>query len=1189
MGVRFLIGRSGSGKTKKYLDEIKQMCDENPQGNPIVVIVPDQMTFHLEYQLLKQSEQRALMRVQGLSFNRLAYRVLQETGGLVRYHLDKVGMAILLQKVMNEQKDELTMFKSFVNRPGFVTKMSEMISEFKSYRIAPEMLHQVGSMQELSKPSQKKLQDIAHLYEQFELLTTTNYLVGEDYYQLLIDQIANSQIIQQTEFYIDGYHLLNKQEEMILLQLAKYAKAVTIVLTHDLKSEASHFSLPRRTFDRLTTLFNEHKVSYEQQTLTPDVLPRFNAAKGLAHLEQSFLAIPIQTTEEDDVAFFHAPNRRLEVEEVAFRIHKLVHEQNVAFSDIAIYLNDENSYYDLIYSIFPTFNIPVFLDYKEKMIHHPLLSFLYHLLDVINHHWRYESLFTLIKTGLMQDVSNIESGAAYQKAYETYLTQLDLLENYCLSRHVTKKQWVSKEPFEYSRYQGLGRGYVKKDEDIALETLLNELRVQIGTPLAKFESDFSKAKTYLEKSEVLFTFIETLQIPKKLALLKEVAEIDQDLTKVKQHDQVWNKMLHLFEELVEVGQHEQVSVEDYQHILQAGILQMEYATVPPSLDQVYVGTCKRARYQLTQDLNEPGQFGIKHAFVLGVNEGQMPQTPKEISLLNETEREVLKENGIELAPTLEQTFEDELFILYTVFTSARQSLTLSYVSANDEGESFLASHVYVQTKEMFKAVDEYSLSRIKTSELYSQLTTPKQAVHLLIRELKGEKQDINSFEPLLNYFKTTDYHRYSLIIRALNYENETTPLTLEETKAIYTDEIVASVSRIELFNKCEFAHYVRYGLKAKEREQYKLELPHIGELYHEALKRIAVLIEKDHKSFADLTTDECYQLASMTSEELAEKLLYRILKQNRRMVMLKDKLIQVVYKTLVGLKYQASKSEYRPLFFELPFDTKTKQGIRVKSQPLPNGFKLSLKGAIDRIDVAHLNDEAYLRIIDYKSSVKDLELDKVYYGLSLQLLTYLDVAVSNALQLIKEPAHVGGLHYFHIHQPYTTDNKQDLLQVEDFEDNLDKTQMGDYKMTGYLPNDVGIVTLADTQLEQTNKSDVVPITLKTNGDFAQKGTKILTEPQFDLLRDYTQHKMVESATEITKGQIAINPISHKQEQACQYCDYRQICQFDPDFSGNNKRLLPKLNDERLFESIQNALVKGDEQDDTTQAESCDVE
>lgn len=255
MSVRFIIGRSGVGKTRLILDEIKQTCDEFPQGDPIYVLIPDQMSFHMEYQLLKQSRYPSLMRVQGLSFNRFAYRILQETGGLSRYHLDEVGLAILLKKVMTEKKDELSLFPYYANKPGFINKISEMISEFKSYCVSPSQLFSCANRLEEgvngSTQSLKKIQDLAILYENFEQVSLNKYLMSEDYYALLSEQIANSSTVAQSDFYVDGYHIFNKQEELILFQLMKYAKSVTIVLTHDLQSNRPVFDLPRRTFQRL--------------------------------------------------------------------------------------------------------------------------------------------------------------------------------------------------------------------------------------------------------------------------------------------------------------------------------------------------------------------------------------------------------------------------------------------------------------------------------------------------------------------------------------------------------------------------------------------------------------------------------------------------------------------------------------------------------------------------------------------------------------------------------------------------------------------------------------------------------------------------------------------------------------------------------------------------------------------------
>ena len=1185
MSIRFITGRSGVGKTRVILDEIKKACDTHPQGDPIFVIVPDQMSFHMEYQLLKQSEQPSLMRVQGLSFSRFAYRILQETGGVSRYHLDQVGLAILLQKVMNEKKEELALFPFYANKPGFINKVSEMIAEFKNYCVSPAQLFQcVNESNEAmnwSIQSSKKINDLALLYETFQQVSLNKYLMSEDYYTLLSEQIANSQTVANSDFYVDGYHIFNKQEELILFQLMKYAKSVTVVLTHDINSESSVFDMSGRTLSRLQNGAEERGINYEICDLSAHEQSRFHKPSALLHLEQHFLQVPLVPSHEEGIFFFNAANRRLEVEEVAKRIHCLVHESNCTYSDIAIYTGDANAYDELIAAIFPKYEIPIFLDYKESMLNHPLMTMIYHLFDVILNHWRHESLFTVIKTGLFINVDGFKKGQSFYDLYQRYQREIDLLENYCLARNMKKSDWTSSDAWIYERYQGLGRGYVKTDDDLEIEQKINTVRGEISHLITSFEAKLKKAKTYKDYAIATFIFLEECQVPQKLALFEESAQELQDLKLYKQHNQVWNQLLSLFEQLVEIGQEEVVSLEDFVNVFKSGIEEMTYATVPPRLDQVAIGELRRARYQLVSDLKTPGQYGIKHAFVLGVNEGQIPKFMTESSLLNEAERESLKTAGIELAPSLVQTQIDEQFILYTVFTSAKESLTLSYANSNDEGKEFLPSYIYAHVKAMFPEAVEAHVGREWEEEVYDHLTTHMQAVAHLIATLKKYPQRRDYYESLLDYYKEMQPLVYQMITQILNYQNDVTNLDVQITKQLYSDEIVASVSRLELFNQCEFAHYLRYGLQLKEREQYKLDLPHIGELYHEVLKRIAEVIRKENRSFADLTQEECLTLAKMVSDELSEQLLYKILRQSKRMMKLTERLTQVVYKTLLGLKYQGSHSAFKPLFFELPFDTKQTNGIHLKSRELPNGFRLSLKGIVDRVDVAKSEDgkQAYLRIIDYKSSQKDLELDKVYYGLSLQLLTYLDIVVSNALQLIDLPAEVGGLLYFHVHRPFISQDAEDLLHQEAYEEKIIQLQQEKYKMNGYLPEDYDVVHLSDQRLSEQSKSDIVPITLKKDGSFSARGNATLSKETLQMLRQYTNRMIEESAMKITQGQLNINPMKYGESTACDYCQYRGICQFDPDFLGNTARLLPKMKSDSAMEAIKCKLKKGGEEDE----------
>ena len=1170
MSIRLILGRSGVGKTRHILSEIKEKCDTQSQGHPIFVIIPDQMAFHTEYQLLKQSKHPSLMRVQGLSFNRFAYRILQETGGLSRHHLDEVGIAILLQKIMHENKNDLKLFSSYIKKPGFTQKISEIISEFKSYCVNPEqlalLLKEQGNQSAWSNQSTRKLNDIALLYQNFTQTSLKKYLMSEDYFTLLSEQIAMSQTIANSEFYIDGYHLFNKQEELIILQLMKFAKSVTVVLTHDLQSSSQVFDLPKRTYSQLITNIKSMGLNYEVKEILEDEVSRFSKKNAIAHLEKNFLQHPQEESEASGISFFSAVNQRIEVEEVAKRIYHLVHKEGYTYSDIAIYTADADLYNEKIASIFGNYDIPYFLDHKEPMLYHPLINLLYHIFEVILNGWRHEAMFTVIKTGLFIDINFNKNQDSFYSYFQKHQREIDILENYCLTRNIRKKDWQSKDSWDYSRYKGLNREASQIKEDKNKENL-ERLRHIIAKEITKFETGLKKAETYKDYAIETFKFLENLEIPQKLKFLEETSLELNEMQKLKQNEQVWNQLLSLFEQLVEIGQDEDVLLEDFVTIFKSGLEEMNYLTVPPRLDQVSIGELRRSRYQLVNDLKQNEQFGIKHAFVLGVNEGQIPKNQTESSLINETEREQLKEIGIDLAPSLEQSQVDEQFILYTVFISPKETLTLSYTSSNDEGKEFLPSYIYTHVKKLFpKAIEEH-IGRDWNSNIYENITTVTKSLAHVIHVLKESPEKEAYFKPLLDYYEEKYPLKYQLIQQILNYKNQAVSLDTNVTKALYTEEIVASVSRIELFNQCEFAHFARYGLRLKERELYRLDLPHIGELYHEALKRIAQHIHKEGKSFANLTEEECLDLANMTSDELSQQLLFQILKRNKRMINLTKRLTQVIYKTLIGLKYQSEKSNFDPMFFELPFDTQATSGIHLEPKPLNNGFTLALKGIVDRIDVAKFEDRAYVRVIDYKSSQKQLKLDAVYYGLSLQLLTYLDVVVSNAFQLLNFPAEVGGMLYFHVHRPFINYDEE-LLQKEEPLEIIEELQQEKYKMTGFLPDDYDVVKLSDQRLgEEKNKSDIVPITLKKDGSFSSVGNSILSEEKLNLVRNFTNKKIKDSAIKITQGSLEINPSQYGQVRACTYCEFRSVCQIDTDLPENNFRTLNQMKNDLAINAM----------------------
>ena len=1117
--VNFIIGRTGVGKSHQILTEITDKCAVDPLGTPIFVITPEQMTFHTEYQLLLMNPANSMVRANVTSFSRLARRIMQEVGGLARYHLDEVGKAMLLQKIMLSQTDdELGIFAKYVKKTGFIKKMDELFSEFKNYQLDSTHLKEQLTKTDFGPQTKQKITTLVNIYDLFNETTLTQYLTTEDYFTLLIDVITESDLIKQAEIYIDGYHTFNAVERAIITKLAQCAQKVTIALTVDEYSAYSLFQTTQQTFKQLCELTEHLKPNILR---LPDARLSVTNSKAINHIETHFMQAG-GTSTNTDLQLIAAPSRRLEIEAVATRIHELAYNENVAFSNIAIYSSNPVADQHLYQNILAKYDIPHFLDYKVPMLTHPVINLLHKVFDIFTTNWRNSCVFTVLKTGLFVDVTHFAKEADYQQAVIKNLEMVDQLENDVLARNIRKQDWLS------GQLEG----------------------TEIVRPLVELELKLEQAQTVIDFATAVFMFLEQLEIPKKLQLLTTVADQQGDLQVKKQHEQVWSKLLTILEQIVEVAGAEPLSLTDFVQIFRTGLEQLTFATIPPALDAVQIGDITRSRYQLVPNFNDPSIYGVQHVFIIGANDGELPSVPVEASLLSEKERQILTTQGIELAPSLVQSQQDEIFSLYTILAAATKTITMSYATENNGHPSYLFTHL----ANLFPQV---KIQAFTPTDPYEQLTTKRVLIDKTLLNLRLNQEQQAYYQPVMAYLKRASHLHYQLLERALGYTNQVETLPKQQAIDLYGTEIEASVSRLERFNNCQFAHFMSYGLKLRERDLFQLEISDIGTLFHEALKHVSRQLQRENRGFASLTDAEIQTLAQMGVTTVLEKeKAFRILQTSPRMKQLVIKLQAVVTKTIFALAKQGKQSHFKESYFEMRFGKEAK----IKTKPRQIGdVELSLKGIIDRIDITESDGKKYLRVVDYKSSKRELELDSVYYGLSLQLLTYLDVAITN---LAADFDNAGAL-YFHVHNPYTQVNEE-LLTKEDFGSTLIIGQSAEYRMTGFLPTNYDVATMSDTLLADGTKvkSDVVPITLKKDGTFAAVGNRTLEPDDFDLLRQFTNQKIDESVALMTKGEVAINPSSHKAKTACDWCQFKAVCSFDP--AHNKHRNLPKLkNDEAL--------------------------
>ncbi|HLR74997.1 MAG TPA: PD-(D/E)XK nuclease family protein, partial [Virgibacillus sp.] len=660
---------------------------------------------------------------------------------------------------------------------------------------------------------------------------------------------------------------------------------------------------------------------------------------------------------------------------------------------------------------------------------HPLIEFIRSFFDIVETNWRYDAVFRLLKTGFIP---------ATDTQYPLDMDAIDELENYCLEYGIRRKsQWLQKENWAYRRFQGFTNS-AQTDEELEMERKINAYRKQVVQALERIDKAIRKEATNESRCKVLYELLASLHIPEQLEERRLQYDEIGKIEKAREEEQVWNALIQLLDEMVEMIGEEKMSFSLFTKTFEAGLESLEFSHVPPTMDHVIVGSIDHSRIT-----------SKKCAFLLGVNEGFWPMKPAVDGMINEQEREFLKQFGMELAASSRRTLLDDEFYMYLAFTSATDYLSVSYVISDNDGNTKTASPMINRLKEFFPSIKEPHLLtepddlQKATRFITTSRKTRAPLTSQLARFLRGYKMEDIWWSVLDWYMRHEERHETTFkVLQSLFYENKARSLSKDTVEQLYPKQVQTSVSRLEMLYRCSYQHYAQYSLQLEDRRTYKLDAPDIGQLFHEALKTITQWIQDEGKDFATLTKSESSTYAKKSMSYLAPALQHHILSSSNRYKYIQKKLQDVIAQATYILSEQARASGFSPVGIELGFGFK--EGLDPMKIMLPNGYELVLRGRIDRVDKSVEDDQLYLRIIDYKSSSRGLDLVEVYYGLALQMLTYLDVVLSQSKAWLGMEATAAGVLYFHVHHAMLSE--EDRLTDDEISDKLFKQ----YKMSGII-------------------------------------------------------------------------------------------------------------------------------------------
>ncbi len=1130
MSLRFYFGPSGAGKSRKLYEEIIKRSMENPKQN-FLVIVPDQFTMQTQKDLVTLHERGGIMNIDVLSFGRLGHRILEEVGRKDIPVLDDTGKSLVLQKVAANLKDELPTLGSLLHKQGYIHEVKSAISEFMQYGIGTEDVSKLISFAEKRGALVHKLKDLETLYKGFVEYIHGNFITTEETLDVLRRSLKKSKILPGSVMVFDGFTGFTPIQNRLIQELMCICEETIVTMTlgagenpYVLDGEQKLFHLSKKTVADLSKLANEAGVARgEDCFILPETNPknRFQHATALGHLEKNLFRYTFEPYEEEqqELQIFETLTLKDEVHQAGLTMKALIREEGLAYRDIAVITGNLEEYAPYVESEFGLLEIPCFIDRTRGIVLNPMIEYIKSALELYLKDFSYEAVFHYLRSGLA-DLAREEIDEL-----ENYVIQTGLRGYRKWSRLFTHKTKVMKESEEPLQ---------------KLNTIRERLMQQVE--MLRMGSK-EKAKDYVAR---LYEFLMENKVQEKLLTYETYFTEQGDLTRAKEYAQIYRLVMDVLDQIHELLGEEEISLQEFADILEAGFGEIEVGTIPQNVDRVVVGDMERTRLKQ-----------VKVLFFLGVNDGNIPKSASKGGIISDMDREFLQESDLELAPTPRQQMYIQRLYLYLNMTKPSQKLYLSYSKMNKAGKSIRPAYLIDTVRKLFPLL---SVQYPQNRDAIEQIVTPGEGMRYLAKQLREYAEGTLPKEKETEFF--TIYEAYGenreFLTEAAFKRYRDSGLSKAVARALYGKHLENSVTRLETFAACAYRHFLQYGLTLKEREEFGFETVDMGNVYHGVLELFAGKLAESGYTWFDFPVEFGEQAVKEALEAYAASYGDTILYSNARNQYAITRMGRILTRTVFTLQKQLQKGDFKPDYYELSF--RYEEDLESVNVALSEQERMHLQGRIDRVDVAQDTDKVYVKIIDYKSGNKQFDLAALYYGLQLQLVVYMNAAVEMEAKKHPDKEVVpAALLYYHIDDP-TVEAAVELTDEE-----INQQIQSKLRMNGVVNGAPDIVERLDRYLQ--DKSDVIPVEKKKDGSFSARSS-VMSGEELRVVSDYVNRKVKEIGRDILDGKIALNPYEKGVNEACTYCAYRKVCGFDGRIAGYEKRSLEDLDKAEIFRRMQ---------------------
>ena len=1139
MSLRFYFGPSGSGKSHRIYEEIMQRAAQEP-GRNFLIIVPDQFTMQTQKDLVMRSDRGGILNIDVLSFGRLSHRILEEVGTKEMPVLDDTGKSLVLQKIAADLKEQLPAMGSLLHKQGYIHEVKSAISEFMQYGISTQDMDKLIASAEKRGALAMKLRDLKTLYRGFQDYIRDHFITTEETLDVLRRSLVKSKILPDSVVIFDGFTGFTPIQNRLIQELMRVCEETIVTVTigeeedpYQMDGEQKLFHLSKKTVADLVKLAAEAEVTRGEDVFVKGGPNRFTEAPALCYLEQNLFRYQYEpyTEKQCEIRMFEALSPREEVHQTALYIRKLIREEGLTYRDIAVVIGDLEGYASYVETEFGQLEIPCFLDRTRGIVLNPMIEYIKSALQLYIRDFSYDTVFHFLRSG-MADISREE---------------IDELENYVIRTGARGYRTYSR--LFTRKTEEMQQGSGQEDTERAEETMerLNRIRQQFADTVEILHmAPRAKAGEYVDH---LYDFLEQNQVQQKLLNYQQQFEQEGDLAKAREYAQIYRLVMDLLDQIYELLGEEEISLQEFADILEAGFGEITVGTIPQNVDRIVVGDMERTRLKQ-----------VKVLFFLGVNDGNIPKNASKGGIISDMDREFLIESGTEMAPSPRQQMYIQRLYLYLNMTKPSERLYLSYAKVNSDGKGIRPSYLIDTVRKLFPQLAvEYPQNRSRLEQIEGR----QEGARYLAEELREyadgtlREEERQDFYLMYRAYEADPEGRDRLTAAAFRRYKES-GLSRIVARALYGRQLENSVSRLETYAACACRHFLQYGLSLQEREEFGFEVSDMGNVYHAVLENFAGKLAESGRTWWDFDENFATQAIKEAVEGYAATYGETVLYSSARNEYAITRMSRILTRTVLTLQQHLKQGSFQPDDYELSF--RFAEDLDSIHVDLSEEEKMHLQGRIDRIDVSEDAEHVYVKVIDYKSGNKKFDLAALYYGLQLQLVVYMNAAME--LESRKHPDKEivpAALLYYYIDDP-TIETPVELTQEQINEEILTKL-----RMNGVVNSDPAVVERLDRFLQ--DKSKVIPVEKKKDGSFSAR-SGILSREELHVVSAYVDTKIRQIGREILDGKIAANPYEKGNEEACTYCAYKKVCGFDGSIPGYEKRQLEDLDKQTLMQRMQ---------------------